>query len=208
MKDRRGQVGFTIVELLVAMAIFSTVVLGFYTVLFSTQDGTRTAQDVARVSQEARLGLNRLIRDTRESAEFTATSPTSYSLKVDFDGDQAFDVNEYEEITFAYDAVGDRITIDNAATPPDPETLLEGVEPIPGKEIFSFSSNLLEYDTNEDGVTTFAELDTARGNGASLLSSNLLYISHVTFAFTVTSGESTSTFYTQAQVRNARGDTS
>ena len=195
--------GFTLIELLIAMSIFSVVILGMYSMLFSTRDGTQTSQDIARISQEARLGFNRMIRDTREAAEFTSASSTSYSILTDFDGDQVPEADQFETVTYAYDAVNNRITISNGTIT---ETLMEGVTPIAGRDVFAYSSNLLEYDASPtDGVTTFAELDTARANGASLLTDNLLYISHVSYAFQVASGGSTSTFYTQAQVRNARG---
>jgi prepilin-type N-terminal cleavage/methylation domain-containing protein len=198
----RREDGFTIIELLVVMLLFSVVVLGLYSVLFSTRDGSVTAQNVSRVSQEARLGFNRIIRDTREAAEITSATATSYSMNVDFDGDQAFDADEFESITYAYDAVGDRITISNGSIT---ETLIDGVLPIAGRDIFSYTSNLLEYDANADGVTTFTELNTARASGASLLTDNLLYVSHVSYAFSISSGDSVSEFFTQAQVRNARG---
>lgn len=210
--DRRES-GFTVIELLVVMLLFSVIVIGFYSVMFAGQRGATTTRDVADVSQEARLGFNRMVRDTREAALFSAATATSYSVEVDFDGDGT-SLDPFEKVTYAYDAVNDRITIEETGAPASRETLIDGVEPIPGKDVFSYSSNLLEYDTlpaspppGGDGITTFAELDAARNAGASLPGSNLLYISHVTFAFVVESGDSSQTFYTQAQVRNARSVT-
>lgn len=209
MKSDRKEAGFTVIELMVVMLLFSIVVLGFYSVMFASQRGAITTREVADVSQEARLGFNRMVRDTREAAQFDAVTSTSYSVHVDFDGDGS-SLDPYERVTYAYDAVNDRITIAETGAVAAPETLIDGVQPIPGRDIFSYSSNLLEWDTSlpaGDGLTTFAELDAARAAGASLPGNNLEYISHVTFAFIVESGDSSETFYTQAQVRNARSVT-
>lgn len=203
MNTTRDQSGFTVIEILVTLLLFSMVSAGFYTVLFASRDGSRTVRDIATISQEARLGFNRMIRDTREAVVVVAASPTSYTVRVDFDGDRQY-TSSFEQPTFAYDADQQRITISDG-TVSGTETLIAGVRPIGSTPIFSYGSNLLEYDTNADGVTSMGELDAARASGVSLLNNNLLYITNVTFAFEVVSGDSEAVFYTQAQLRNFRG---
>lgn len=111
------------------------------------------------------------------------------------------EVDEFERVTYAYVPATGRITISNGVIT---ETLIAGVVPIAGKDLFSYSSNRLEYDANNDGRTTIAELDAAQAAGASLTTDKLGYVTEITYAFQVSSGNSATTFYTQAQLRNRR----
>lgn len=201
-----GEDGFTLVELLVVMTLIGIISVGFYSVLFASQRGADTSQNIANLSQEARLGFNRIVRDTRQAEELVSVAPTSFRIRIDFDDSGLpYSVADFEDVTYAYSAATRRITISNVdAGGTTTETLISGVDSIPGRDVFSFGSNLLEYDTNGDGTTDENELNAARNAGASLGVSNLPYITNVTFAFSVTSGTSTQRFYTQAQVRNRR----
>ena len=202
MNKIRSERGFTLVELLVTMGIFAMVSVGFYTLMFATQRGAGTSHDVNQVSQEARLGLNRMVRDTREASTLTNATATGYTIEIDFDGDGVPEASEFEVVTFAYDAVNSRITISNGTIT---ESLMEGVTPIPGKTMFTYGSNRLEYDAApQDGTTTVAELDAAQLAGATLTADKSGYLSNVNYAFQVTKGSSTTDFYTQAQLRNRR----
>lgn len=208
----RDESGFTIIELLVTITLFAIVSVGFYQVLFSATRGSDTAQRVARISQEARQGFNRMIRDTREGRLDSASS-TSYNVQIDFDGDGDTSVatenpngsGDFENLTFAYVAGDKTLTLNK-------EVLIEGVSPIGSEPIFSYSSNFLEYDWNANGVTEWEELDTAADHGISGVGNDngimdageLNYISSINYAFTVTAGDSSSEFYGQAQLRNRR----
>lgn len=211
MRSLKKEDGFTLTELLVVMGLFALFGSIFYSVMLAGRRGANTTQDIATVSQEARLGLNRMIRDTREARDvngLVSASATSYQIRVDFDGDGAIEPAEFEDITYAYDAAGRRITISNVPGGGTvTETLINGVDPIPGRDMFTFTSNLLDYDTGSpspDGVTTIAELEAAAANGASLESNKLQYITSVQYALRISSGGSTTDFYTQAQLRNGR----
>lgn len=205
MRPPNDQRGFTLTELLVVMGLFALFASMFYSVLLAGRRGANTTQDIATISQEARLGFNRMVRDTREAAQtsgLVSATATSYRIRVDFDGNGSFDAGAFEDITYAYDADGQRITISNGSVT---ETLVAGVDPIPGRDMFTFTSNRLEYDTNPiDGVTTISELDAAAAAGASLNADKLPYITSVSYAMRVTSGASTTDFYTQAQLRSRR----
>ena len=90
----RSESGFTLVEVLVTMFVFAIVSVGFYQVMFSGSRGADTSQRVVNISEEARLGFNRLIRDTREATSLdcppvgsVCPGANGYSIIVDFDGD-------------------------------------------------------------------------------------------------------------------------
>lgn len=191
----RSESGFTLVEILVAFALFSILSISFYAVVFSAVRGSGTSRSVARVSEEARLGLNRMVRDTREAERIVdqdiSGGVESYSIRVDFnrDGDSA-DAGETEEFIFTEST--EEITLNG-------DVLVRGVEKInAGTPVFSFSSNLLEYDTNADGVASLSEVSTAEGGDV------YPYLSNVTFALAVTDGDQRTTFRTEAQLRNRR----
>ena len=182
MSDR-GEGGFTIVETLVALSMFSLIAAGFMSVMFAVARGTDSTTSQVRISEEARLGLNRMIRDTREAGwiSLSSASPTathnSYTVKVDYNGDGAYAnpatgtaQGNYEIVTYTFDDANDRITVtaDGVGT----ETLVKGVDCIritPAgpctSHVFSFTSNRLEYDWGDgaggpsDGVTTIQEIN-------------------------------------------------
>jgi prepilin-type N-terminal cleavage/methylation domain-containing protein len=196
--------GFTLIETLVAIALFSMLSAGFYSVMFSGVRASDTARAVVRISEEARLGLNRMIRDTRETEALSGPSPTSFRTLVDFNGNGLY-VNDaadgnYEDLTFAYDGVRDVITLNG-------EDLIAGVEPIGSTDIFAYTSNHLELDTNADGVASSGELDqTANGgNGNGTLDGpEIDYVSAIEFTFQIRIDGRTTPFHSRAQLRNER----
>lgn len=211
--------------MLVALGLFSVASIGFYSVMFSGSRSTDTTESVVRTSEEARLGFNRLVRDTREgdvlgcSAVDPCPSATSFNVKVDFDGIDS-DGNgvpyenpnpngDYEDLVFSYRASDATLRING-------EVLMRGVEPIAGKPLFTYSSNLLEYDWNGDGTTSWQELDEAEGRGVTGIGNGnrsttsgpdageVRYISSVGFALQVRDGSQVTRFYSEAQLRNKR----
>ncbi len=205
MRNRQG--GFTIVELLSAMLVFSVISAGFYSVMFSVVKGSNDARSVSDVSEEARMGFNRMVRDTREGAEILAASPTSFTVSVDYGNDNLGP----QEITFSKS--GDRLLLNG-------EELIEGVDclrPTPSsacsQDPFVYSSNRLEYDWNRNGVTSWQELDASAssthgvvgvGNNDGQLNMELVLITDVTFGFRISSGGASGRLIAQAQLRNGR----
>ena len=202
--------GFTLVELLVAMTLFAVIGSGFYMVLFATIRGGDTARNVTRGSEEARLGFNRIIRDTRESDQIAACTtdgfPNCYHVKIDFDGDGLYQNpnsrGDFEDLTYTYHAGTGQIRLNGSL-------LITGVQPVGTAPIFMYTSNRLEYDGNADGVTTWQELDGSGiagvGNGNGVLdSSELSYITSVDYLFYVDAGGKRQKYYAQAQLRNRR----
>lgn len=223
----RRENGFTLVEVLVTILVFSVISVGFYTVMFSGTRGSDTARHVIRISEDARLGLNRMVRDTREADEIVELSPTAYRIQVNFNnnfdaaGDPIYeDTNAAsdEDFSFVYDAAtsGIYIDVDNDGPEPD-ELLVGGVSPIGSGDPFSYFSNVLELDWHgasssdpPDGVTTCLEIDEAEDHGVANVGDDdgvcddgeAEFVSRVRFAFEVASGDHKTDFFTESQLRN------
>lgn len=203
MRALRNDNGYTLIETLVATVLISIVCTGFYTVLFSGTRGSQTSQEIIRVAQEARSGLNRLVRDTREADSISSASESSYNVKIDFDGDGLYQnpngVGDFEDLTFTHHDASKTIRLNG-------EVLITGVEKVAGRPIFSFSSNALEYDFDNNGITTLEELEAAGANGYSVPAPGTeeSFISSVAFEFKVHDGDATTDFYGEAQLRNRR----
>ena len=212
MKMRTQESGFTMIETLVAITVFAIVSVGFYSVMFAGTRASNTVEEVARVTEEARLGFNRLIRETREGQLFNQLQDSSYEVLIDFDGDGVYNnpnaSGDYEHLDFKYVA-GDRtIYLNN-------QPLIEGVErvgtdaggsvPANAPQIFSYVSNDLRYDWDGDGIATKEELDLAPGKGYLDISGDKIDLySSVLFQFQVRVGRQVTVFQGQAQLRNYR----
>lgn len=229
----RDERGYSLVEVLVGAAMFSMIAVGFMAVLFSVSRATESTADSVRVSEEARLGLNRLVRDTREAAwiDLTSNSATathnSFTVKIDYNADGAYTNpaptnahGSYEIITYTYEPANDRITV--TAPGVGTETLVRGVDCAKNAntgaclgDVFSFTSNRLEYDWDRDGVTTLAEIDAApcalhgvtaldTGCNNGLVSTELAVITSVNVAAELTAGGRSTNYFAEAQLRNRR----
>ncbi len=167
--------GFTLVELMVAILLFSVLSIGFYQVMFSSVTGSTRASDVAEVAEEARLGFNRIIRDTRETTKLVSADDDEYRIWVDFDRDGCVDSGtsfaavddedpltpactaaagpvDYEYLHYAY--VAPNITL-TALTGPD-NGLAEDVDPtavaVAGTQTETLASSVVQVDSDADGT--------------------------------------------------------
>ena len=225
MTAMRDESGFSLVELMVAILLLSILSVGFYQVMFSAVRGSQDASDIAEVAEEARLGFNRMIRDTRETTRLITASDTAYRIWTDFDRDGLVDAGDYEYLEYEYDPDTESLTLTALAGPvggnPDlidenaaalagtsTETLAAHVELVGTRPVFSYASNFLQYDTAPaDGEVSASELDTAAGvgnNNGDVDGLELAYVSDVNYAFHVSVGGGGKTFYGQAQIRNRR----
>jgi prepilin-type N-terminal cleavage/methylation domain-containing protein len=215
--DSKRQDGFTLVELLVGILLLAIVSIGFYTVLFATSRSGDTSRAVTKVSEEARLGFGRMVRDTRQGRGVVAASGTSYTVEVDFDGDSVIEPSgiqnsqgDYEVLTFSFNEAADTISLNG-------EILMRRVQcvEVSGvcKPVFNYASNRLEYDWSpKDGIAAWEELDAAPvhgvigvGNNNGMLdSAELPFISNVTYELMVVENESSTEFIAEAQLRNLR----
>src|SRR3712207_1022482 len=96
--------GFTLVELLVTIALFSVVAVGIYQVVLTTVRSGDVTEDLVRVSEEARAGFNRMIRDAREARALTVSNPNEFRVQTDFNDDTSIDnpnpEGDYEDLIF------------------------------------------------------------------------------------------------------------
>ena len=204
---KRNEQGFTLVEMLTAMMVFGVVSVSFYQVMFSVVRGSDRAQSVAAVSEEARMGFNRMVRDTREGQELTAAAPDEFTVRVDYENDELGP----QLLTYAWN--GQDILLNG-------ELLMRGIDCLRAdeggpcsQEVFTYTSNELEYDWDRNGVTTWQEIDEASdpshgivgvGNNDDLLNAEVSFLTDVTIALSVTSGGSDGRLLAQAQLRNKR----
>lgn len=214
----RSEAGFTLIELLVGILLLSIVSIGFYTVLFASSRSSDTARAVTKVSEEARLGFSRMVRDTRQGRGFVAANDTSYAVEVDFDGDGAIEVEgatnsqgDYEVLTFSFDDAANTISLNG-------EVLMRRVQcvTVSGtcKPVFTYTSNRLEYDWDspKDGLVRWQELDEAPSHGVigignnngTLDSGELPFVSNVTYELMVVERDSSTEYVAEAQLRNLR----
>ncbi|MDQ3951658.1 MAG: prepilin-type N-terminal cleavage/methylation domain-containing protein [Actinomycetota bacterium] len=212
----RIEEGFTLVEILVSLTIFAALSVGVFGVMLSATRGSETARRVAGVSEQARLGLNRMVRDTREGSVIDSASAdlNTFEVHVDFDGNSVItplpgtnSMGDVEELTYSYDTATKTLRLNG-------EVLVRGVECARDElgncvPAFSFSSNRLEFDVDKNGVTTWQELDQAPatygvGNTDGQLNFELPMISNVSFALRVQDGTAQRDFYAEAQLRNQR----
>lgn len=233
----RAEEGFTLVEVLVAMALVSLIAAGFMQVMFAVARSTEQTTSNVRISEEARLGLNRIVRDTREAGwiSLSGSSPTathnSFTVKIDYNGDGSYSnpasgtaQGNYEVVTYAYDDTNDRITVtaDGVGT----ETLVRGVDCVKNaagtckSDVFSFTSNRLEYDyegvsgTTPDGVTTLQEINgiacpphsltTLDNCNGALVDAELAQITSLNVAVRLTTSGRSTDYFAEAQLRNRR----
>jgi len=77
------QEGFTLIELLLALGIFLVITGAAFTLLGSSQQRYRTESQVLNSFQEARLGLDQIVRDVNDSGypppSFNAGDPTQFA---------------------------------------------------------------------------------------------------------------------------------
>ncbi len=208
MRRDAGEEGFSLVETLVAVLVFSVVSVAFLQVLISQQRGVDMTRTVTRLTDEARLGFNRMIRDAREGDALSAASPTSFTVKVNYDGNGVYEnptaSGVYEILTYAYDPAAATITLNGSV-------LMTNVYPIaPGVDIFTYSSNNLEYDWGGDGLVTWLDVDKAVSyghagvgdNSGTLTSAEVRHLTSIAFALKIGSGNQAVPFYAKTQMRN------
>ena len=208
--------GYSLIEVLVALVVFGAISIGFYQVLIQGVRGSETSGEVAQISEEARAGLNRMLRDLREADSLDAASATSFTIWVDYDGDTTRDYTSNEYLRYTFDEADGSITLealDAGGNALSSGVLMDNVtKDAAATDLFSYSSNRLEYDWNpQDGVTTWQEIDNppAGYNGIGdrdgfLDTGELSYLSNVSINFDVAIGGEETEFAGEAQLRNRR----
>lgn len=83
VRSKKGQLGFSLIELLVALGIFLLITGAAFTLLSSSQQRYQTDSQVLTSFQEARLGLDQMVRDIDDAGypppSFAGTDPTIFA---------------------------------------------------------------------------------------------------------------------------------
>jgi type II secretory pathway pseudopilin PulG len=86
LRTPKRQAGFTLVELMVSVGIFILICGAIFELMGTTQNRFRTESQVLSAFEEARLGLDQIVRDVNDSGyppqnHFSGTAPaTSYAV--------------------------------------------------------------------------------------------------------------------------------
>jgi type II secretory pathway pseudopilin PulG len=82
LKTRKSQAGFTLIELMVSVAIFMLICGAIFELMGTTQKRFRTESQVLSAFEEARLGLDQIVRDVNDAGyppqnHFSVTLPAT-----------------------------------------------------------------------------------------------------------------------------------
>lgn len=208
-----GSDGFTLVEMLVAMGMFTMLGVMVLTTVLSISRATGDTRQFTNINEQARIATERLTREARQASEVrgarlpaTPGGDTEVTFGVDFNGNQVIDLAtaDPEVLTYRYDAANDRLTLTandeygNAVTRPILSDDVTGFA-------LEFRSSLWQYDSNADGVTDWSELDAASGVGNTngvLDAPELSRIDLLAVTLTVMEGQHQQTYATQVGLRN------
>lgn len=220
MTGKRQDEGFTLVEMLVSMALFA--VLG--TVLLSFALGSsRVADDVTRagnITGEARLAVERMTRELRQASEIYSATVSggqviSLTIGVDFNASPGIqdDPNDPERLTYTWNPDARQLTLSGGGS--TVQVLAGGVV----STDIRLRSSAWIYDgvplpsasasNTPDGTTTWQEVDasTIGDKDGQLDPDELALVDLVSIELVIQDGASQRRFTVQADMRN-RGVTS
>lgn len=109
---------FTLVEVLIAMAMVGIVMAGIYTVFISTNRAYHTQDRVVDAQQRARVGVDFMVRDIRMAgfdpqgsagAGIEVAQATRIRLTADMDRDGTIDEDNRERITYEFDSTSNEL---------------------------------------------------------------------------------------------------
>jgi prepilin-type N-terminal cleavage/methylation domain-containing protein len=80
MKKNRWNPGFTLTEILVAVAVFSFITMTIYSVYQLSQKAFRETEKVAEITQNGRVVLERMIREIRQTKVIITELPSDDSI--------------------------------------------------------------------------------------------------------------------------------
>jgi prepilin-type N-terminal cleavage/methylation domain-containing protein len=186
----RDQRGFTLVEILVSIAILTVIMAGMFTFLWGTSKHWTTGRNLAEETDNARIGLNRMTRELKQSSQVTSAQSDQVSFRTNFgSGD--------ETITYGF-TPGEggepgKIWRSSSLSPDQRVVIINGVE----SYSFTFFGNDYKCDTQEPiGIITWGELQDCSTSPAAK-------IARVDISITLRSGNGAGeTFVEQAWLRN------
>jgi type II secretory pathway pseudopilin PulG len=211
--DRRDN-GATLIEIIVAIAVFGLLGSALLTVVLSTNKVTESTRQMTNVNEESRLAMERLTRELRQANAVLdvhlptdATDSTALTFWTDFDGNGGTDLNaaDPEVLTYRWQPTTGQLTLtanDASGTAVTKPILAANVTAF----TLSLRSSLWQHDLNGDGVTDWSELDASgapvgNANG-NLDAPELDHLDAVAISLTVLDGPYAQTYQTQVDLRN------
>lgn len=204
--------GLSLVEVLVGMALFGvlgTLLLGL---ALSTSRVTEDTRNLAGVTEQARLAMERITRELRQaeevrSVQFTGGEPSALTFWTDFNGNGEVNLNaaDPEVMTYRWNQGTSALTL--TANDADGTAI---TQPVMAVDVTRFTIDLLssqwQYDLNGNGTTTWQELDQSGapvGNANGTLDTpELAEIDLVGVSMKVSRGSRAQEYSTQVDLRN------
>jgi type II secretory pathway pseudopilin PulG len=205
--------GFTLVELMVAITIFMTILALALAGTVTVSRALNDTRQFTTINEQSRVAMERITRELRQASEIVAvTIPSTVdgevavTFGVDFNGNQVLDTvaADPEVLTYRYEPATDRLTLTANDAAGDAIT-----QPILSDDVSAFAldyrSSLWQYDSNGDGITRWSEIDATTGVGNKngvLDAPELAKIDLVAITLTVLKGVHRQTYQTEVGLRN------
>ncbi|MHB1390237.1 MAG: PilW family protein [Thermoleophilia bacterium] len=150
-----GSEGFTLVEMLVSMLILSVVMSAIFAFLWSASSYWQAGQATADVTENARLGLNRMTRELKQASQITSATTTEIVFKVNYG-------NGVETVSYGFKPGnnGNPGIIWRNSDQSTQMTLMENVK----SAQFAYYGNDYRCDSNFDGEITYSGLQSCSGS--------------------------------------------
>lgn len=144
---RRSAIGLSLIELMVALAIGTVLLLGLVQVFAASRTAYQTAEGMSRVQENARFAMDFLQRDVRMAGHFGCVNDQAHwvksanDLESHFPGGAATSPTNFHVSIFGYEAANTApeqvVTIGNAATGWNPglPADIAALGPLPGSDI-------------------------------------------------------------------------
>jgi len=210
----RRDSGVSLIEVIVAIAVFAILGVALLSVGLSTKRVTEDTQQLTNVNEESRLAMERLARELRQASAIldvhlpaSATDSTALTFWTDFNGNGATDLTaaDPEVLTYRWRPTTGQLTLtanDSAGTAVTTPVLAANVTAF----TVNVRSSLWTHDDNGDGITDWTELDAAGapvGNANSVIDGpELDHVDSVAISITVLDGPHAQTYQTQVDLRN------
>ena len=190
---RHREQGFTMVEVLVSISIFAVLMTAMLGFLWGISDNWVNGKNAADMNENARLGLNRMTREIRQSSQLITAEPGRIIFKADFGSGVGV-----ETITYWFEpgAQGTPGVVKRQDNPPGNTgaqlVMMNNVDTL----TFKYYGNDYKCDTNpQNGEVTYPELQACGGIPAK--------IARVDISLIVKAGsQEKQTFVDQAWLRN------
>lgn len=183
-----GERGFTMIELLVSIMVLAVIMAGMFAFLWGASKHWQTGQNMADVNENARMGLNRMTRELRQSSEITTASTNEVVFDVNFG-------TADETVTYGFTAGGNgagTVWRETSLEAGQQLALMENVESVE----FVYYGNDYRCDSDGDGKVTYAEIQGCPNGSTDM-------IARVDIVLTMRAGNNPSqVFLGQAWLRN------